>query len=102
MKVSSLNYYNPDTGWLLDVFLVIDCGDPGIPINGSTTGTSTTFGSVVTHTCDVGFMLDGADQRECILDDSSNGVWSEPLPTCTSKYNLLNSSVQRCAYEIFT
>ena len=69
------------------IIIVIDCGDPGIPDNGNTTGTSTTFGSVVTHTCDEGYVLDGANQRECISPDGINGTWSEPLPTCNSKYN---------------
>ena len=45
----------------------------------------------MTHTCDPGFMLSGADERECILsDDPSIGVWSEPLPTCDSKSTILN------------
>ena len=60
---------------------VIDCGDPGTPSNGNTIGTSTTFGSIVNHTCNIGYILNGEDQRECL----SNGFWSSPLPTCISK-----------------
>ena len=44
----------------------------------------------MTHMCDVGFELNGADERECILSDPSTGVWSEPLPSCDSKYKFLN------------
>ena len=65
------------------IFIVVDCGDPGTPANGNTTGTSTTFGSVVTHACDEGFLLVGADERECL----ANGTW-EPLPVCMCKHNL--------------
>ena len=62
-------------------FIVVDCGDPGRPDNGNTMVTSTTFGSIVNHTCNEGYVLDGADQRECL----STGMWSAPLPTCNSK-----------------
>ena len=41
----------------------------------------TTLGAVVNHTCDDGFVLQGAVERECL----SNGDWSEPLPTCVGK-----------------
>ena len=55
------------------------CGDPGTPTDGSTDVTSTTVGSVVTHSCNSGFVLVGAKERECL----PNGTWSEPLPFCT-------------------
>ena len=61
--------------------IVIDCGDPGTPANGDTMVTTTTIGSIANHTCDTGYMLNGADQRECL----SNGTWSPDLPTCISK-----------------
>ena len=91
VTVSSLRYQHSNVSWLLGDFLVINCGDPGIPDNGTTMGNSTTFGSVVTHTCDPGFVLNGEDERECVLsDDPSIGVWSEPLPTCDGKSTILN------------
>lgn len=59
--------------------LIVDtCGDPGVPANGNTIGTSFSVGSVVMHTCDSGFVLMGATERECLPD----GRWSEPLPSC--------------------
>ena len=75
--------------------IVVDCGEPGTPTNGNTMGTlinitstdvvtlalSTTFGSLVNHTCDEGFRLIGATLRECL----ANGNWSAPLPTCECK-----------------
>ena len=81
---------------LIDSFyIVVDCGKPGTPFNGSTSGTFinvtltdvpilvlvTIFGSVVNHTCNEGFTLVGAFERECL----ANGSWSAPLPTCESK-----------------
>jgi len=43
--------------------------------------TATTVGSVANHTCDEGYVLVGADERECL----PTGMWSAPLPTCNSK-----------------
>jgi len=66
---------------LISFFYVADCGDPGTPQNGGTSVTVTTVGGVVNHTCDDGFVLRGATQRECM----PNGEWSEPLPMCVGK-----------------
>ena len=57
------------------------CDDPGEPVNGATSGTAVTVGSIVNHTCDEGFIINGASQRECL----PTGMWSSPLPTCVSK-----------------
>ena len=65
----------------ISIIAVDRCDDPGVPQNGNTFGTSTTVGSIVNHTCNVGYNLEGADQRECL----PNGNWSEPLPICNSK-----------------
>ena len=85
------------------IHVVVDCGNPGTPSNGFTIGIffengsgdllipviTTTFGSVVNHTCPLeGDMLVGAFQRECL----ANGSWSAPLPTCESNYIANNSS----------
>ena len=60
----------------------ITCGDPGVPQNGNTFVISVSVGSIVNHTCNIGYNLEGADQRECL----SNGNWSELLPMCISKF----------------
>lgn len=63
---------------------VDSCGEPGVPTNGRTIGNSTTVGSIVNHICNEGYMLNGANQRECL----SNGSWSAPLPSCDRKCSL--------------
>ena len=62
-------------------FSVSDCGDPGTPINGNTIGDTFTFGSIINHTCNVGFEINGPLQRQCL----HNASWSGLLPTCDSK-----------------
>ena len=59
----------------------VNCGYPGKPSNGDTMVTVTTFGSIVNHTCNEGYELIGANERECL----ANGSWSAPLPSCQSK-----------------
>ena len=55
-----------------------DCGDPGTLTNGQRSLSSTTYNSVVTYTCDVGYTLQGSNSRTC----QSNGQWSGNLPQC--------------------
>ena len=52
-----------------------------MPENGDTMVTDTTVGEIANHTCNDGFVLRGAIQRECL----PNGEWSEPLPMCVGK-----------------
>jgi len=42
----------------------------------------TSLGAFVNHSCDNGFELQGAVERECL----PSGDWSEPLPTCIRKF----------------
>ena len=57
----------------------VDCGDPGTPTNGQRSLSSTTYNSVVTYTCDVGYTLQGSNSRTC----QSDGQWSGSVPQCT-------------------
>lgn len=66
----------------MNLYIGIDCGDPGTPTNGTTTVSSTTAGSVATHTCDDGFILVGERERTCLETAS----WSAPLPSCEGKH----------------
>ena len=57
----------------------IDCGDPGTPSNGQRSLSSTTYNSVVTYTCDVGYILQGSNSRTCQAD----AQWSGSVTQCT-------------------
>ena len=59
-------------------FPAVGCGDPGTPTNGQRSLSSTTYNSVVTYTCDVGYTLQGANSRTC----QSDGQWSGSVPQC--------------------
>ena len=61
----------------------MDCGDPGTPTDGSRTLNATILDSVVTYTCNVGFMLEGSVTRVCQL----NQEWSGELPSCVRKWS---------------
>ena len=60
---------------------VVDCGDPGTLTNGQRSLPSTTYNSVVTYTCDVGYTLQGSNSRTC----QSDGQWSGSVPRCISE-----------------
>ena len=66
----------------------VDCGDPGTPTNGRRTLFSTTYNSVVTYTCDVGYTLEGSNSITC----QSNGQWSGSVPQCQGRLN-------RCSFK---
>ena len=70
----------------------IDCGDPGTPTNGQRTLSSTTYNSVVTYTCDVGYTLQGTSNRIC----QSNGQWSESVPQCNCEFSVQLASNLFC------
>ena len=61
---------------------VIDCGNPGMPMNGSVTYNGTYVTSVAKFTCDFGFDLIGNSQRVCQPD----GTWSNMVPRCRRKF----------------
>ena len=62
----------------------IDCGDPGTPTNGQRSLSSTTYNSVVTYTCDVGYTLQGSNSRTC----QSDGEWSGSVPQCSREFTV--------------
>ena len=67
-------------------FNVGSCGTPRSLANGDTSYTSTTVGSIVTYTCDPGYVMTaGNSSRRC----QSVGLWSGNPPTCTRKCTLL-------------
>ena len=66
--------------WSADVpvCILIDCGDPGTPTNGTRNITGTTLFSIVQYSCDDGYILIGSSVRECL----SNESWSGVAPEC--------------------
>ena len=63
------------------LFVVVSCGDPGFPANGTRIGSTFTFANKVNYTCDDGFKLIGDIRNICL----PSGNWSGDLPTCQSK-----------------
>ncbi|XP_066473907.1 beta-2-glycoprotein 1 [Tiliqua scincoides] len=54
------------------------CSYPGPLYNGQIHGTDLRYPSVVSFSCDPGFILKGAKTSQCLAD----GQWSEELPEC--------------------
>ena len=77
LKIALYIVSTPTTSSSLS-FLVTDCGDPGTPSNGQRSHSSTTYNSVVTYTCDVGYTLQGSNSRTCQF----SGLWNGSVPQC--------------------
>ncbi|XP_072336360.1 zona pellucida sperm-binding protein 3 receptor-like isoform X2 [Scyliorhinus torazame] len=54
-----------------------NCGNPGEILNGYYTAPNTTFGSIVTFSCDKGYIIVGKPYRICTADG-----WDGQVPTC--------------------
>ena len=65
----------------LFVQIAIECGDPGVPRNGSRQLSGRTAGSTVTFRCDTGFDLAGTRTQRCM----DSGEWSDQLPECRGR-----------------
>uniref|UniRef100_A0A3P9JXU5 CUB and Sushi multiple domains 3a n=1 Tax=Oryzias latipes TaxID=8090 RepID=A0A3P9JXU5_ORYLA len=61
---------------------MINCGDPGVPVNGLRYGEDFTIGQNVTFQCQPGYRMeeDGSPVRMC----THNGTWSGSMPICTA------------------
>lgn len=76
----------------------MECGSPGFPKNGDTVVDRTTYNSVVTYSCDEGYILIGDKNRTC----HGNGTWSGVLPECERKFKTLSSiSIVVATYCVF-
>ena len=71
--------------------LAVSCGVPGTPTNGQRSLSSTTYNSVVTYTCDVGYTLHGSNSRIC----QSSGQWSGSVPQCNREFTV-TLTYERC------
>eukprot|EP00117_Sycon_ciliatum_P048173 scpid2370/ scgid5761/ Sushi, von Willebrand factor type A, EGF and pentraxin domain-containing protein 1; CCP module-containing protein 22; Polydom; Selectin-like osteoblast-derived protein; Serologically defined breast cancer antigen NY-BR-38 len=65
--------------------VVVDCGDPGVPMNGRVASFNTPAGrspysyqATVSFTCNDGYQLRGAGTRRC----TACGEWDESMPLC--------------------
>ena len=58
---------------------MVDCGSLNNPDHGTVSLTTTVYNSVATYSCDIGYSLDGDDERRCL----ENKQWSGTPPTCS-------------------
>lgn len=62
----------------------VDCGQPPSAMNGQVSTTATTFQSVATYTCDMGYQF-ASGAQEMMLMCQDNMMWSGPAPECQRK-----------------
>ena len=74
---------------MLFYIAAINCGDPGTPTNGQRSLSSTTYNSVVTYTCDVGYTLQGSNSRTCQADGQWSGSAAQCLGTLCGRFGCL-------------
>ena len=71
--------------------IVVDCGNLTSPANGQVDLTSgTTFGQIVTYSCNIGYNLVGDSTRTC----QATGVWSGSAPTCEGMFYSAVSTIK--------
>lgn len=69
------------------LYLVVNCGAPGLPSSGTTGGLmrnyiSTEYNATAIYSCEsTGYELNGENERECL----ANGQWSGEPPECQCK-----------------
>ena len=73
---------NKNRVYIRDCLFSSDCGDPGTPTSGQRSLSSTTYNSVVTYTCDVGYTLQGSNSRKCLY----TGQWKGSVPWCNGVF----------------
>ncbi|XP_033126349.1 CUB and sushi domain-containing protein 3-like isoform X3 [Anneissia japonica] len=62
----------------------VDCGNPGIPMNGSRNGVNFGYNGYIIFSCDDGFRLEGSKSIYC----QGNNKWSDPTPICKGQCEL--------------
>lgn len=63
----------------IDLFFIVDCGDPVVPMNGTLRQYShTILGTIIQFWCNKGFYPEDLVTSVC----SENGEWRPPLHTC--------------------
>ena len=70
----------------LSFHAAVNCGDaPAPPANGQRSGSGTTFGSIVTYTCNHGYSLSTLGPNKITLTCMANGSWNGSAPQCNGK-----------------
>ena len=76
--------------------VLVDCGDPGTPADGSRNLTDNLEGSIVTYSCNTGFELVGNSSRLCELT-ADGPRWSFTTPECISMIIVL--LINKCRHS---
>ena len=74
---------------------LVNCGDPGAPINGQKLGSRYWTGESVSFICHPGYRLIGPATRMCL----PSGNWSGTNPSCKRPYSILyhnNTTTSDC------
>ena len=58
---------------------IVNCSNPGAPVNGYTNGSVFTYQSIVQYYCNEGYQLSGGSSAQC----TATGDWNVTLPNCT-------------------
>ena len=82
-------HYSPYVRMYLSIFIsslyiVLNCGDPGVPLHGKRYGKEFTYGEKVWYSCHNDTTLVGATTISC----NEHGEWSNPRPFCRSMYSI--------------
>ena len=73
--------------------VVVSCGLPDVPGNGSVNTSTGNVGDVARYSCDTGYTLNGTAERTCQAD----GQWNGSVPKCESEIDT-GGVVTKCAY----
>lgn len=65
-------------------FAYVDCGKPQSIQQGDSNFVKTTYGSVVTYSCQDGYILNGQSAMKCDLQDGEP-FWNSVPPVCEIK-----------------
>ena len=76
------------------LYVVLNCGDPGVPLHGRRRGKEFIYGEKVWFSCHNRTTLVGAETIIC----NEHGQWSNPRPICRSMYICVCMCVHMCVY----
>ena len=89
LHISLVNVHDDIAGYFclqLSFLAAINCGEaPVAPANGQRSGSGTTFGSIVTYTCNHGYSPSAQGHNRIVITCMANGRWTGSAPECYSK-----------------